>query len=77
MSFKDDLQKEIDSGCNDDVLFHTFIRRFMKELNVSNRDVASMMDMSVPSVDRWIAGRTAPHPAMRAAVYRKLISKIE
>ena len=57
----------------------TEFRRLLNEgidlLTLLHKDVAEEFAMSRPSVTRWMNGNSAPHPALRPAIYRWLASR--
>jgi transcriptional regulator with XRE-family HTH domain len=60
----------------DDALFADLVREAMAALELSDSDLARQFGMSRPSVTRWRNGRTAPHPAMRAKVFKALLTRV-
>lgn len=43
-----------------------------KQLNLSDRDLAKIFQISLPTVGRWARGEAAPHPIGREPVLRAL-----
>lgn len=55
--------------------FVRLLSRGRDVLQLLDKDIAQIFAISPPSVSRWLTGRNAPHPAMRAVVYRELASR--
>lgn len=49
----------------------------MQELNLTDKDVAEMIGVSIPTVERWKNGKNAPHPAMRPVIYKEFIKRLD
>lgn len=58
-------QADVDNGAT----FHTVIQKGFELTVLTDDAIGQHFGMSLPSVDRWKNGRTAPHPAMRKHVY--------
>ena len=54
---------------NDDVLFQSIIINFLNMYFTTDRDLAKLFSISIPSVNRWKNGSNSPHPLMRRWVY--------
>lgn len=52
--------------------FHQKFLTLMEEHKYSPHDVAELLDVSIPTVKRWIEGVNFPHPAMFKCVYDAL-----
>lgn len=55
--------------------FSEHVVKAMGQLNLTDLEVAEEFDVSVPTVIRWKAGTTAPHPAMQPYVFEWLEQK--
>lgn len=61
---------------NNNRQFMYIVRTVMQELNLTKKDIAHMFTVSIPTVERWMSGENAPHPAMRSCLYRTLLSLV-
>lgn len=61
----------------DETLFNRLLTRFVAALGLSERDVMHAFSMSLPGVRRWLNGRNAPLPPMRAFVYKRMVDLID
>lgn len=61
----------------DEAAFHRLVNETMDALHLQDDDIARFLDMNLLSVHRWTDGRSAPHPAMRPHVYRKLLQLVD
>jgi hypothetical protein len=57
----------------DDVAFTSILNEAYTGFNLEVLDVAHAFGISFPTVERWLAGKTMPHPMMRSAVFDWLI----
>lgn len=57
--------------------FREIISGFMEVTATSSKDVANLLDVSVPGVERWAAGKNCPTPGARRAVLERLLRKHE
>lgn len=62
-----------DADANDDKVFYTVIRRAMQVLETPTADVAEVIGVARPTLARWVAAASSPHPTIRPAIYRGLI----
>jgi len=53
----------------DGVKFGKLVAIGVDILELTTKDIAHEFACSLPTVDRWINGVNAPHPAMRPAIY--------
>ncbi|MDE2001590.1 MAG: winged helix-turn-helix domain-containing protein [Patescibacteria group bacterium] len=68
---KEDLFRLIDATSDeDDAGFQMIIRILLDEGFVSERELARMVDVSIPTVSRWRDGITRPHPLMRKHLWK-------
>lgn len=58
-----------------DTEFQDFILRALRYLTVT--DIAVLCKTSLPTVERWAGGKTAPHPLIREAVMRTVRTKLQ
>ncbi len=49
----------------------------MQELSLTVRDVAEMIGVSLPTVERWMNGQSTPHPAMRPPTYKMFVKLLK
>ena len=54
--------------------FRTHLSYWAGRAKLSEDDIASGCKVSVPTVRRWLSGKSAPHPLGRDSVISKLIS---
>lgn len=52
--------------------FTNIVRRLMARRSLSTMDVAERLDVSRPTVQRWVDGVNQPHPAMWKHVFSAL-----
>ena len=45
-------------------------------LELADQDLATILDVSRPTISRWISGRTIPYPALRKPIYRWVASQL-
>lgn len=59
---------------SDNILFQRIMVRCL-ELGIfqNSKDIAHEFDISMPTVERWLAGTNAPHPVMRGVVYKVIM----
>lgn len=69
------IDRLISADPNDDKLFPSLVKESMETLELSDRDVAHAIDISIPSLTRWKNGLSAPHPVLRPHVYKWFIEK--
>lgn len=50
---------------------HRF-NRWLQTCGTCDREVAKLLQVSLPTVQRWAKGETAPHPIARSALIAKL-----
>lgn len=43
-----------------------------QELKMSDKQMAKLLQVSLPTVGRWVRGESAPHPVGRPAILRAL-----
>lgn len=51
-------------------LFYKIVRGGMRTLGASQTDLADGVDVSRPTVERWLDNRNAPYRALRPLVYK-------
>jgi hypothetical protein len=61
---------------NDEATFRTFVGDARIILEKSEADIADLLGISRPTLNRWINGRSIPHPLMRPAVLSKILSQV-
>ena len=72
------LAKKIENADpEDDVLFRELFNRAQEDLGLDDAECARLFDVSLPSVLRWKAGSTKPHPNLRKYVYAKLLKALD
>jgi hypothetical protein len=49
-------------------MFRKSLLELMEKMSLNDEDVARLVGASRPSVERWKAGVTQPHPAMQEAI---------
>ncbi len=67
----DELQEQLaayPAGSEDDTLFQSLFTDAQNLLELDDTGLAKMFQVSRPTINRWVAGRTAPHPLARRAV---------
>lgn len=59
--------------------FQSELISFKAQYNFTDQEIAKMIDVSVPSVRRWLLGETEPHEAIKKIFQREKekISSIE
>lgn len=55
--------------------FHEHVSQAMKDLGLTEHDVADEFGCSLPTVRRWMSGQNAPHPVMQPHVIEWFKSK--
>ena len=60
----------------DDALFACIVKNCMMATGLTLTELAEEFSISVPSVERWRSGKTAPHPAMRPQIYRYFLGRL-
>jgi len=71
------LQAELEAVDLDDA--SAFSRVFASAhllLEMTNRDMATALGVSHPSIGRWVNGTAAPHPVMRRAIARWIRAQV-
>lgn len=61
------------ASITDDAKFHELITRCRTILEMTDRDISEALNVSRPTVSRWIAGKNLPHPAMRKSIFGEII----
>ena len=69
--------KRAEQDPNDDALFREVVDRTLRLGVVDLLDAATGLCVSLPTVNRWCMGQSAPHPLARPSVYQWLKKKIE
>jgi hypothetical protein len=75
----EELQKELNTfpvGSEDDALFQRLFTDAQHLLEIGDMELSIMFQVSRPTINRWAAGRTAPHPLTRKAVMDQLAKVI-
>jgi transcriptional regulator with XRE-family HTH domain len=57
------------ANITDDAKFHELIARCRTVLEMTDRDISEALNVSRPTVSRWIAGKNLPHRAMRKPIF--------
>lgn len=57
---------------NDDIKFQLVLKKGVELFDLSVKDIAHEFTTSIPTVERWLSGRNAPHPAIRPLIYKWL-----
>lgn len=71
-----DLIQELESSnYQDDLVFTTLINKVMRVLGV--RDVARHFTTSIPTINRWISGKSHPHPSLRPIIVEHIIMLVK
>jgi len=72
------LAKKIENADpGDAVLFRELLNRAQEKLGMDDAECAVLFDVSRPSVSRWRAGVTMPHPNLQKYVYVALLKAID
>ena len=71
-----ELIKKALASPEDDKLFQEVISRVL-DYYFTRMELAEEFAVTLPTVRRWDRGQSDPHPAMRAVLYKHLLSKIE
>ncbi len=58
-------------------LFYKIIKEGINTLSISKADLADAVDVSRPTVDRWLDGRNAPYRALRPLVYKWFLTGVQ
>jgi len=70
------LQRALrEARTQDDVQFYRLLRTGVSILKLTEEDIAHQFGASRPTVKRWLAGTSAPHPAVRRPVYDWLLGQ--
>lgn len=56
------------AGSENDALFQSLFTDAQNLLELNDAELAKMFQVSRPTINRWVSGRTAPHPLARRAV---------
>jgi hypothetical protein len=73
----DEYKSMIESVNTDDLYeFHRIIILGFELLPISKEELRNRFDMSVPSLERWLTGASAPHPIMRKHVIKFFKDKL-
>lgn len=67
---------EYPAGSEDDALFQSLFTNAQNLLELDDAELGKMFQVSRPTINRWVAGRTAPHPLARRAVMNALSKAI-
>lgn len=59
----------------DPALFTALLNEGMYLLSLLHKDLADDLAMARPTITRWTNGTVVPHPAMRVATYKLLLSR--
>jgi len=70
-----DQLQHADDSCRS--TFTRLINESILHLNLSDKEVGEMFDISRISVRRWTEGRNVPTRSVRSAIYRCLIEEIK
>jgi hypothetical protein len=52
-------------------------RQALQAFGLSERDISTSAEVSIPTVRRWLSGVSAPHPLMRNTVLKFLAEAVE
>lgn len=70
------LEESLKRANPDDAMeFRQLLNEGIDLLSLLHKDIAEEFAMSRPSVTRWMHGNSAPHPALRPAIFRWLGSR--
>jgi len=61
---------------NDEPAFRAFLGDARVILEKSEGDIADFLTVSRPTLNRWINGRSTPHPLMRPVVVSKILGEV-
>ena len=61
----------------DSQVFRPILKEGMDLLELDEREAARLFDVSVPSVQRWLADDTLPYSVVRKIVYSELLAKVK
>ena len=61
---------------NDEMAFRAFLGGARVILEKSEADIADFLTISRPTFNRWINGRSTPHPLMRPAVVSRILGEV-
>jgi hypothetical protein len=64
-------------GSDDKTVFRILVSSFMETAKFEPVDVARLCKVSVPTVNRWSRGVTAPHPLMRPSIADVMLRRLE
>ena len=56
--------------------FRTFISDARVILEMSEANMADALSVSRPTFNRWVNGRSTPHPLMRPSVVSRILSRV-
>ena len=57
---------------NEIEIFSHSLREGLESTGMSEKDFAAALSVSPPTVNRWVRGKNAPHPAFRRVVIEQL-----
>ncbi len=74
---REELIKQLETADPADaVLFRGLVAIALRSMPaITNQDLSTAFDMSLPSAQRWRECRSLPHPAMRPHIYAWLLAK--
>jgi len=73
---KDDLASALEEDDACEGRFEALVPRSIILLGLDVAEVCEYFCLSRPSFERWIGGRSAPHPAIQPAVFRYFLNKV-
>lgn len=80
MTRVDELRSFADRGHRldekNDAEFRAFMREACLMLEMSEADVADVLSVSRPTYNRWINGRSIPHPLMRRSAISRILDRV-
>lgn len=71
------LHRASHADIEDDQEFRSILSEAMKRLSLSDDDIAGALLVSRPTVNRWLEGKSEPHPAMRRPIYAWIIKLVQ
>ena len=66
------MKNKAKNAINNDAEFQSFLIHSMFELKLKNSDLTKQFGVSKPTVNRWLNGKSAPHPAVRKYIIEYL-----
>lgn len=70
--YKELLGLITEMNVEDDAAFRGILEKLITLFDYNNSDIALAFSVSIPTVQRWRAGESCPHPLMRKSMYKSV-----